>query len=298
MDKLRAMRCFCRAVEAKSFAAAAQSLSIVPSALSKIVAALEHELGFRLMNRSTRQLSLTDEGALYYEQCRKIFQAIEDAEVGGHGGKARARGTLRVGMHPALRFEIVRSLGTFLDRQPELNVETVITNSPAAVVNEGLDLVLHIGRLSDSSLVARRVGWTRSIVCASPGYLAAAGTPKHPRELSKHRALIYARRDEEPNTRWQFAKGDETCEVEVPVRIVSRDGVGLVEGALGGGGIARPFDVAVRHWLGTGELCELLVAWRPPRQAVTAVMPSQSGSSAAKVRVFLEHVTAVLEPAA
>ncbi len=100
MDKLRAMKFFCRAVEAKSFAAAAQSMEIVPSALSKVITALEQDLGFRLMNRSTRQLSLTDEGAAYYEQCRRILQDVEEAEARGRSGKGQARGTLRVGMHP------------------------------------------------------------------------------------------------------------------------------------------------------------------------------------------------------
>src|ERR1043165_1485447 len=100
MDKLRAMQCFCRVAEAKSFSAGAQSLAVVPSALSKAVAALEHELGFALLSRSTRGLSLTEEGTAYYERCRRIMLDIEEAEALGRRGAARVRGTLRVGMHP------------------------------------------------------------------------------------------------------------------------------------------------------------------------------------------------------
>jgi DNA-binding transcriptional LysR family regulator len=294
MDKLRAMTFFCRVVEAKSFAAAAQSLDLVPSASSKVVGALEQELGFRLMNRSTRRLSLTDEGAAYHEQCRQILADVEAAEGLGRRGKAQARGTLRVGMHPGLRFVMMTQLGPFLDEQPELKVETVITNSPAAVVDDGLDLVLHIGALSDSSLTARQLGWTRPVVCASPAYLAAWGEPLHPSELARHRAVIYARRDEAPNTRWAFSKGEERSEVDVPVRAVSRDGIGLVDAALGGCGLARPFDIAAQHWLATGQLRELLPGWAGERQALTAVLPPRARAASAKVRLYLDSVAALL----
>ncbi len=297
MDKLRAMEFFCRVVEAKSFAAAAQSLDVVPSAMSKVVATLEKELGFKLLNRSTRRLSLTDEGAAYYERCRQILHDIEDVETLGQSGRAHARGTLRIGMHPGLRFAMISRLGQFLDAQPELKVETVITNSPAAVVDDGLDLVLHIGLLSDSTHVARRLGWTCSVVCASPSYLAAWGEPHHPSELTKHRAVIYARRDEEANTRWTFERDDETCEVDVPVRTISRDGIGLVDAAVGGCGIARPFDIAVRQWLGTGQLRPLLQEWTGKRQAVTAVLPSHGRSASAKVRIYMDYVAGLLSSA-
>ena len=145
MDKLRAMTIFCRTVEARSFTAAAQLLDVVPSALSKLVAALEGELGFSLMSRSTRKLSLTDEGAEYYEHCKRILANIEIAEGLGRQGGSQARGLLRVGMHPGLRVAVLTRMGAFLQAQPDVRVETVITNSAVAVIDDGLDLVLHIG---------------------------------------------------------------------------------------------------------------------------------------------------------
>ena len=195
-------------------------------------------------------------------------------------------------MHPGLRHALLTRLGDFLDRQPELKVETVITNSASAVVDEGLDLVLHIGRLSDSTLVARRLGWTRPVVCASAAYLASFGEPAHPEELARHRAVIYARRDEASNTRWKFSKGEVDCVVELSVRTVSRDGIGLVDAVLGGCGVARPFDVAARHLIAAGALRELLPGWTGERQAVTAVLPAQGSAASAKVRLYLEHVAA------
>ncbi len=294
MDKLRAMTFFCRAAEAKSFAAAAQSLDVVPSALSKVVAALEKELGFALMNRSTRRLSLTDDGAVYYEQCRQILADIEAAEGLGRRGTVQARGALRIGMHPSLRYAMLTRLGPFLDDQPDLRVETVITNTASAVIDEGLDLVLHIGRLSDSSLIARQLGWTRPVACASAAYIAKRGEPLHPSELTHHRAVIYARRDEDSNATWTFTKDKQACEVEVPVGVVSRDGIGLVDAVLGGCGIARPFDFAARPLIGTGQLRELFPDWTGEPEAVTAVLPAHARPASAKVRLYLDYVVHVL----
>lgn len=294
MDKLRAMTFFCRTVEVKTFAAAAQSLNVVPSALSKVIAALEKHLGFSLLSRSTRSLSLTEEGAIYYEQCRRILSDIDVAESVGRRGGAQARGTLRIGMHPALRYAMMSTLKDFLDEQPELKVETMITNAASAVVDEGLDLVLHIGTLSDSTMIARPLGWTKPIVCAAPAYLAAHGEPQHPEELARHRAVTYARRDEASNTRWLFAKGPESCEVDVPVCVVSRDGVGLVDAALSGCGLARPLAIASRHWLSTGQLHEVLPDWKGERQAITAVLPPQGRTPPAKVRLYVDYVASLL----
>ncbi len=289
------MKFFCRVTEAKSFSAAAVSLDVVPSALSKTIAALEQELGFALLNRSTRGLSLTEDGATYYERCRQIMLDVDAAESAGRGGVARARGTLRVGMHPSLRFEMLTRLGAFLDREPDLKIETVITNSPAAVVDEGLDIVLHVGQLSDSSLLARQIGSTRSLVCASPAYLAAAGEPRHPEELSRHHAVIYARRDEDANTRWTFIRNDERCEVEVSVRAVVRDGIGVIDAVLGGCGVARPFELAARNGLKTGQLREVLADWAGERQAVHAVFPSNAGLRSAKVQHYIAYMEDLLQ---
>ena len=291
------MKFFCRVTEAKSFSAAAVSLDVVPSALSKAIAALEQELGFALLNRSTRGLSLTEDGATYYERCRQIMLDIDEAESTGRGGVARARGTLRVGMHPSLRFEMLTRLGAFLDREPDLKIETVITNSPAAVVDEGLDIVLHVGQLSDSSLLARQIGSTRSLVCASPAYLAVAGEPRHPEELARHHAVIYARRDEDSNTRWTFTRNDERCEVEVSVRAVVRDGIGVIDAVLGGCGVARPFELAARNGLKTGQLREVLADWAGERHAVHAVFPSKAGLRSAKVQHYVAYMEDLLHRA-
>lgn len=288
MDKLRALAFFCRVVEARSFAAAGRSLDVVPSALSKTIAALEKDLGFLLMNRSTRRISLTEEGSAYYERCRQLIQDLDDAEARGREGKLKPRGTLRVGMHPALRKRLVTSLGRFLDDQPDLKVETLVTNASSAVLDEGLDLLLQIGPLPDSGLVSRRIGFTRGVVCASQSYLQASGEPREPMDLVQHRAVIYGRHDEESNTRWAFVRGAERIVVAVPVRVVSRDGLGLIDAVVGGCGVGRPFDFAVQDLLAAGVLRELLSHWGGDPQPVHAVWPTHGARAAAKVAVFLE----------
>jgi LysR family transcriptional regulator for bpeEF and oprC len=180
---------------------------------------------------------------------------------------------------------LMTALGPFLDAHFELKVETLITSTASAVLDEGLDLMLHIGALSDSTMIARPLGWTRPIVCATPDYLALHGEPHHPRELAEHRAVIYARRDEASNTRWTFSKVLETCDVDVPVCVVTRDGIGLVDLALSGCGLARPLEIAARHLLSSGQLRAVLNDWTGERQAITAVLPPQGRTPPAKVRV-------------
>jgi LysR family transcriptional regulator for bpeEF and oprC len=292
MDKLRAMRFFCRAVESQSFAAAAAAMDVVPSAFSKTVAALEQDIGFRLMNRSTRRMSLTDEGSAYYAKCRAVLQQIEEMEAGSRGGHRQLKGTLRIGMHPALRELVLSRLGRFVADHVELKVETDVTNSASAVLERGLDVLLHIGTLADSNLVIRRLSWVRPVVCASPAYLQAWGVPTHPDDLATHRAVIYGRADEASNTTWTFVRDGKTHRVGVPVRLVARDGIGVTDAVASGCGVGRPFDVAIVRLLRSGAVRSLLTGWRGPRYAVSAVTPA--GRAPAKVAAFIDFCRDVL----
>jgi LysR family transcriptional regulator, regulator for bpeEF and oprC len=292
MNKLRAMRFFCRVVEAHGFAAAAAALDVVPSALSKTIAALEQDIGLRLINRSTRRMSLTEEGATYYESCRTLLQQIEDMEAEARSGGREVKGTLRVGMHPALREVLLTELGGFLTAHAGIKVETDVTNSASAVLERGLDVLLHVGTLVDSNLVARRLTWTRPVVCAAPAYLETWGTPQRPEDLMRHRAVVYGRCDEDSNTKWTFMRGNRSCEVAVPVHLVARDGIGLTDAVAGGCGIGRPFDLATDRLMQTSTLRPLLLQWNGPRYAVSSVQPP--GRSPRKVAAFVEYTREVL----
>jgi DNA-binding transcriptional LysR family regulator len=293
IDKLRAIAYFVRTVEAGSFAAAARSLDVSASALSKALTALEEELGFTLFNRSTRKLSLTDDGAAYQVSCREVLQRLEDAELAGRRSVATVRGTLRVGVHPALRASLLEQLHRFLAEYTELKLEMLTTNAPSAVLDLGLDVVLHIGRLDDSALVALPLGWADFVVCASAGYLEAHGVPQHPDDLARHDAIVYARPDEDPRTRWEFTRDGVRHVAALRIRLVMRDGLGAITAAIHDCGLARPYEVAVRRALKSGELLAVLGDWSGDRQPVHAVFP-KSNHVPAKVRAFVEFARSLV----
>jgi LysR family transcriptional regulator for bpeEF and oprC len=293
MDKLRAIKFFCRAVEAKSFTSAAHTLDVPPSVLSKTVSSLEAELRFTLFNRSTRRLSLTEAGTAYYEYCRQLMLDMEEAEALARDGTVQAAGTLRIGFHPAFRTSLCRRIGEFLAANPSVNVELAITNSPATLLDEGLDVVIRVGEIPNSNLVARELGWTFLIPCAAPAYLDVWGRPSHPQELIRHRAIIPGRRDEDPFTRWTFSRNGKQEVVTVPVIAVVREGVGMVDGALAGLGLAQLYDVAAHQYIVEGGLEPILKDWSYARQPVYAVFPSRRNVPA-KVRAFIEFARSVV----
>jgi LysR family transcriptional regulator for bpeEF and oprC len=295
MDKLRAIKFFCRAVETKSFTAAAHSLDVPQSVLSKGIAALEAELKFTLFNRSTRRLSLTGAGAGYYGCCQQIMLDMEEAETLARLGSVQPAGTLRIGIHPVFQISLCRRMGEFLAANPGVNAEVAHTNSPAAVLKEGLDIVLRVGPVKDSGFVARQLGSISLIVCASPGYLDAHGRPQHPRDLSRHRAIIPGRLDEDPFTRWTFTKEHDREDVNLPVALVLREGVGLGVSAAGGVGIVRIYDVAARPFIEDGDLEPILQDWSSGRVPVYSVIPSRRNVPA-KVRAFMEFAQSLVRP--
>jgi LysR family transcriptional regulator, regulator for bpeEF and oprC len=293
MDKLRAIKFFCRAVEAKSFTAAAQALDVPPSVLSKAISSLEAELRFTVFNRSTRRLSLTEAGTAYYESCRQLILDMEEAEAHARDGTVRATGMLRIGFHPAFRTFLCRRIGEFLAANPSVTLELAITNSPATLLDEGLDVVLRIGEIPKSSFVARELGSTVLIPCAAPAYLDAWGRPSHPQDLRRHRAIIPGRRDEDPFTRWTFSRHDEQEVVVVPVVAVVREGIGMVDSVLAGVGVAQIYDVVAHHCIVDGSLEPLLKDWSYTRQPVYAVIPSRRNVPA-KVRAFVDFARSLV----
>jgi LysR family transcriptional regulator for bpeEF and oprC len=184
-------------------------------------------------------------------------------------------------------------LANFLVANPSVNVELSITNSPATLLDEGLDVVLRVGTMPDSTFVARELGWTALVACAAPAYLDRIGRPLHPQQLSAHQAIIPGRRDEEPFTRWTFSKNGERQVVTMPVCVVAREGIGLLDTALAGVGVAQIYDITAHPHIVGGELERLLPDWSSTRQPVYAVMPSRRHVPA-KVRSFVEFAHSLL----
>jgi DNA-binding transcriptional LysR family regulator len=282
MDKLRAIRCFCRVVEAKSFVAAAHLLNVPPSVVSRVISSLETDLKCTLFNRTTRRLSLTEAGAIYYERSRQLLLDLEESDTIAREGSARPSGTLRVGYHPAFRVLLLRRLGEYLGQNPSVDVELTIANSPSTLLDEGLDIVLRIGRVADSGLVATQLGWTSYVTCAAPAYLDRRGRPRHPSDLRGHLAVIPGRRDEESFARWTFTKGKNREIVTVPVCVVARDGVGLTDatiGQAGGGATLRCFLRSSHGECGAGADHFGLVIWTPSGLCDSVGAQTRSGES-------------------
>ena len=293
MDKLRAIKFFCRAVETNSFTSAAHALDVAPSIMSKTIAALESELHFILFNRSTRRLSLTEAGASYYESCRQLVLDMEEAEARARRGSAEATGTLRIGLHPVFQFCLYSRMGEFLSAHPGINAELSHTNSPASLLEHGLDVVLRVGAVQDSSFVARKLGSIDLQVYASPAYLREHGRPRHPRDLVRYRAIIPGRLDEELFANWTFSNRKKREIIKVPVRLVLHEGVGLAVSAVGGVGIVRMYDLAARPFTNDGSLEPILQHWSSGRDPVFAVIPSRRNVPA-KVRAFIDFARSLL----
>jgi LysR family transcriptional regulator for bpeEF and oprC len=293
MDKLRAIRFFCRVVEAKSYAAAGSLLNVQPSVVSRVIAGLETDLDCRLFNRTTRRLALTQAGALYYERSRQLLLDLEEADTVARTGTMRPSGLLRVGYHPALRVLLLRRLGEYLAQNPGVDVEMQVANSPSTVLDDGLDILLRVGRLADSSLVAKSLGWASIVTCAAPSYLERHGRPRHPEELRQHRAIIPGRRDEHSFAHWTFIRGGEREAIGIPVGVVVRDGVGVTDALLGRAGVAQIYDIAAAHHIAAAELEPIIQDWSSGRHPIVAVLPGRKHIPA-KVRSFISFVQGIV----
>ena len=292
MNKLQAMQAFVAVVDHQGFHAASGSLPFSRAAVSKYVAELEQSLGGRLLNRTTRRVSLTEAGRAYYERCREILGAVEEADCVVTGMTATPTGTLRV--NAPMSFGI-RQMGplvaTFRQRYPEIQVDLVLADRMVDMVEEGFDVTLRIARPADSSLVARRVAPCRFVVVAAPAYLEAAGRPETPGDLRHHECLIYSYA---PSPRsWRFgAKGSEIV-VEVNGALSANNGDMLCEAAMAGVGVAILPTFIVCDALRAGSLVTLLEDFPVEPVNIYAVYPSARFLST-KVRLWIDLLVEML----
>src|SRR5688572_10867964 len=213
MDKLRSMETLVRIVEFGSLTAAAEALETSPPTVVRAMDALEAALGERLLNRTTRRLSLTDEGREYHERCKRVLAEVEEAEAALSSRRAMPKGRLRV-TAPVMfgRLRVTPLVTEFIAKQPAVEVELLLLDRVVDLVEEGIDVAVRIGQLPESSLVAVPVGETRRVVCATPAYLRKSGIPKNPADLAKHRCIAFSGLS--GSTEWSFKPGVP----RVPVR--------------------------------------------------------------------------------
>ena len=251
------MTAFVRAVELGGFSSAARELGLTPSAISKLVTRLEDRLGVRLLNRTTRRLALTAEGEAYFQRSQRILADIQEAENEVARFRSQPKGLLRINVGTAFGMhQLAPALPEFLARHPELQVEMTVTDRVVDLIEENADLGIRLGTLADSSLVARRICELERVVCASPAYLRAHGTPREPRELLEHNCLSISYSP--ALRRWPFADGDGVRHVEVLGNVSANTAEALLQLALLGVGIIRLSDAIVGQAIRDGRLVPLM----------------------------------------
>ena len=289
MDRFAAMRVFTQVVDLGSFAKAADRLGLSTSAASRQVADLEAHLQTRLLNRTTRRVSLTESGRGFYERAVQVLADLDEAEQEASRAAVLPRGTIR--LTAAVTFgvrHLAPVIAAFLARHPGVALDVSLSDRIVDLVEEGFDLAVRIGAVGAGTLAARKLGETRLIACAAPDYLAAHGTPQVPEDLAGHNCLTYEYVS--PRDQWRFREpsGRERA-VRVKGSLHSNNGELHAEAAAAGVGIACEPDMIVMPYLRAKRLVPVLEAFLPPPMPIYAVYPSRKHLSA-KVRVFIDFL--------
>jgi DNA-binding transcriptional LysR family regulator len=273
-DTLALFRAFVRVVEAGSFTRVAQEQNSSQPTVSRQVAALEEHLGTRLFTRTTRKLTLTDDGRGFYERARLAIEAVSEAEDAVGRRRSRPSGALRLAMPVVFgRLRVIPHLKEFLTRYPEVSIDLVMNDANADLVEEGIDLAIRSGEIADSSLIARKIGVTRRVVVAAPSYLRGKALPKHPADLAAHDCLTFT--GIPAGVRWQFESPEGPVSVEVKGRVRTRNSEGIREALLSGLGIGF---VPIWHFtdeIESGRLLILLHGYEPKPEPIHAAYPSR-----------------------
>jgi DNA-binding transcriptional LysR family regulator len=259
IDHAGEMAAFVRVVEARGFSAAAPALGLTPSAVSKLITRLETRLGVRLLQRTTRALHLTEEGETFFEAARRIVGEIESLESRLSDGRGTPHGLLRVTTSLAFAtHQLAPVISEFLTRYPQVELELLPTDRVIDMVEEGVDIAIRIGRLADSSFMARKIGEDKRLVCAAPSYLKRYGTPATPLDLVRHKCLVS--RERSYLNRWTFSIEGETREIEVSGPLAVSEGEAQLQLALQGVGIIRLTRLTVAQAVREGKLVSLFEA--------------------------------------
>ncbi|MDB4968823.1 MAG: Transcriptional regulator, LysR family [Myxococcales bacterium] len=279
---------FTRVVQSGSFTAAARALDLTKSSISRKVSELEDRLGARLLQRTTRKLSLTDVGRAYYENCARIVAELEEADLAVGRMQSSARGVLRITV-PLAFGAFGAIVAEFSKRYPEVQVEIVATDRQVDLVEEGFDLAIRAGALADSTLIARPLGQVRRLLVASPAYLKKSGQPKAPADLEKHACLVFAAAPSP--ARWTLRRDGKSVKVSTPARLVVNDFELLREAARSGLGIATLPEYLCKEDFARGRLRAVLPAWCTEETPIHAVYPTTRHLSP-KVIAFVDVVRA------
>jgi len=304
MDRLQSMEVFSWVVELGSFSRASDRLNLSKATVTAHVAALEDRLGVRLLNRTTRRLNLTEDGAAYLEHCRRILAEIAETDAALARGKVVPRGRLRIDMPVTIGLQYVMpALPRFSAQYPDLEIVATLTDQRLDLIAEGVDAALRVGALEDSSFVARKLYESHFIVAAAPSYLERFGTPTMPADLDHHNCLGYYRAGIGRVQEWTFegsgAHAGERVVRPASGKLALSSGEALVDAAIAGLGIVYLLDLMLARPIAARQLQPIMSDWTSHERMPISVIYPQNRHLSAKVRVFVDFVAGLFpRPAA
>lgn len=295
MDKLRAMATFVAIVDRGSLTAAADAVGTSLPSVVRTLAALERDLGVRLLNRTTRRLHPTDEGAQYVERCRTVLAAIREAEASLAARRVEPQGALGVTASVLFgRRHVAPVVSAFAALHPDVRVDLLLVDRVVSLVEEGIDVGVRIGHLPDSTLVAIPVGHVRRVVCASPGYLRAHGTPRAPSDVARHSCVHFT--GVAADREWRFREGRRSVKVRIAGRITCNEAEAAIAACAEGLGLGSFLSYQVAPRIAAKELRYVLRGFEPEPMPVSVVYP-HSRLQSATLRAFVDASVAALRGA-
>lgn len=295
MQDLRTLAIFVKVAERRSFVGAATDLGITQSGVSNAINRLEDQLGVRLLARTTRRVSLTEDGAAFFERCRQVLAELEEAELVLKETRFRPTGRLRIDMPVSFgRLKVVPLLGPFQAQYPELKLALSFTDRYVDLIEEGIDVCLRFGTLQDSSLMARRLTRTQFRVVGAPSYFAKHERPKTPDDLAAHNCLAVTLRDTRLAREWRFVRDGEETTIAPKGNMSFSDGAALCDAACAGYGLAQLHDYYIDNALVAGQLEPVLENFKPNVDPIWLVYP-QTRHLSPKVRAFIDFMIARAE---
>lgn len=287
MDAFSDIKLFDLIVRLGNMAATAQELGVTPPVISRRLALLEQRLGVRLLNRTTRKISLTPEGESYLAEGGRILAELTALEGRLSGGSKQPQGTLRIAATLGFgRTYLAAALSRFVAEFPQIDVQLHLSDKSVNLVDQGFDLLVRFGEMADSGLTARLLARNRRLLCAAPAYLARAGEPVHPRELGRHNCIFIREADETFGT-WHFSSGNETETVKVRSNLSTNDGNSALTWALDGHGLLLRSQWEVAKHLKAGELMQIMPEWRTSDADIYLIFHANR-QMPAKLRVLVD----------
>ena len=291
MDQLQGMRVFTRVAELGSFARAANTLDLSRAMASSYVAQLEKHLGTRLLHRTTRKVSVSPQGAVYLEHCKRILAEIDAADDQLRLARNRPQGKLRVDVPVAFgKYLLLPAIPSFTQRYPDIALEVRFNDRYVDIASEHVDVAVRVGQVNSPEIIAKRIAASRLLTCASPNYLAQNGIPRTPEDLRKHRLLGHLRGENSRPADWQFKLGDGMRSLKLPLALSFNTVDALTVSALEGQGVVQQLDLLVSSYLSEGRLVEVLREFSCEGPPMSVIFPKAT-QHLAKVRVFAEFAS-------